>query len=93
LRKKSPQGETVTKEIRKEKDWLGNEKEVIYEDGEKTGEIHNEETLFGAPVKREYDNEGRRVSETRHEHTFGGTPVERTYVVLPTNLVSQGLVF
>jgi len=69
----------VGKEIKKETDWLGNEKEVIYEDNEKVGEIRNETTFWGTEVKREYNPEGERVSETRHEHTVFGTPVDRTY--------------
>jgi hypothetical protein len=74
-----PSESVVSKEIRKETDWLGREKEVIYEDGEKTGEVRSETTFFGTPVKREYDSDGERVSETRHEHTLSGTPVDRTY--------------
>ena len=70
---------SVGKEIRKETDWLGNEKEVVYENNEKVGEIRNETTFWGTEVKREYNPDGERVSETRHEQTFFGTPVDRTY--------------
>lgn len=74
----------MSREIRKEKDWWGDEKEVVYEDGHKVGEIRAEETLggFGPTVKREYGNDGKRVSETRREETLGGfgPTVDRTYV-------------
>jgi hypothetical protein len=65
-------GVSVGKEIRKETDWLGNEKEVVYENNEKVGEIRNETTFWGTEVKREYNPEGERVSETRHKQTFFG---------------------
>jgi hypothetical protein len=67
------------KEIRKEKDWLGQEKEVIYEDGKKTGEIREETTWTGTKVKREYDTEGKRVSEIRREKDWLGNDIDRTY--------------
>jgi len=73
---------SLSHEIRKEKDWWGDEKEVIYEDGHKVGETRNQETLagFGPTVKRTYDNDGKRLIETRREETLGGfgPTVERT---------------
>ena len=69
----------MAKEIRKEKDWLGREKEVIYEDKEKIGEIREEKTFWGKSVKREYNAGGEQVSETKPEHTWTGKPVDRTY--------------
>ena len=73
----------MSEEIRKETDFWGNEKEVIYKDGNKVGEIRREETFFGLgpSVKREYDNAGNKVGETRREETlFGlGPTVDRTY--------------
>src|SRR5713101_4676763 len=46
------------KEIRKETDWLGREKEVIYEDGQKTGEIRSE-TTFRSEPEQIAENTGR----------------------------------
>ena len=69
----------MSKEIKKETDWLGREKDVIYEGGQKVGETRHETTLFGNPVDRTYDNDGNRVSETRHETTLFGTSKEVTY--------------
>lgn len=73
----------MSDEIRKETDFWGNEKEVIYRDGAKVGEIRHEETFFGLgpSVKREYDNANNKVSETRREETFFGfgPTVDRTY--------------
>lgn len=73
----------MSREIRKETDFLGNEKEVIYENGSKVGYIKEEQTLcgLGQTVKREYDNAGNKVSETRREHTLLGLgpTVDRTY--------------
>lgn len=68
----------ANKEIRKEIDWLGREKDVIYEDGKKVGETRHETNLWGTPVDRTYDNDGKRVSETTHETTFFGTSKEVT---------------
>jgi hypothetical protein len=68
----------MTKEIRKETDWLGREKEVVYDSGEKVGEVKHEKTFWGTPVERTYDTKGERVVETRYEKTFLGTPIEVT---------------
>ena len=37
-------------EIRKETDWLGREKDVIYEDGTKVAETRHETTFWGIPL-------------------------------------------
>lgn len=64
------------REIRKETDLWGNEKEVIYQDGEKVGEIHKEERGgflgFGAETtKVEYDRDHNEVSHTTKEDRGG----------------------
>lgn len=73
----------MSREIRKETDWWGDEKEVIYEDNHRVGEIRTEETWggFGPTVQRTYDTDGERISETRSEETWGGfgPTVQRTY--------------
>lgn len=77
----------MSREIRKEHDWwdlFGNsEKEVVYEDGHRVGEVRTEETLlgFGPNVQRTYDNDGQLISETRNEETLCGfgPNVQRTY--------------
>lgn len=71
----------MTKEIRKEPDFWGNFREVIYVDGKKVGEIREEKTpILGEPIKVEYDNENKKVSETRTDYTWRGEEVERTYI-------------
>ncbi|MEM2089757.1 MAG: hypothetical protein QXL88_01550 [Candidatus Pacearchaeota archaeon] len=69
----------MTKEIKKETDWLGREKDVIYENGKKVGEIRHEKTLFGKPVDRVYNKNGDCISEIRQEKTIWGTSKEVTY--------------
>ena len=65
--------------IKKEVGFFGGKKEVIYENGVKKGEILEEKTWYGKPVKREYNNDGKLVTETFHETTIFSTPVDRTY--------------
>ncbi|MBI2507978.1 hypothetical protein HYV89_03420 [Candidatus Woesearchaeota archaeon] len=60
----------MTKEIRTESGGLfGVDKQVIYEDGIRVGEVrHETEGFFSErPVDKTYDNEGNLVSETRQE--------------------------
>lgn len=58
-------------EIRKETDWLGNEKQVIYEGGSKVGEIRNEpDRLSGANRYVTYDSRGNKVGEAINEAGF-----------------------
>lgn len=68
----------MSKEIRKETDWLGREKDVIYESGKKVGETRHETTIFGTPKDVTYNTKGNKVSETRHETTIFGTSKEVT---------------
>lgn len=68
----------MAQEIRKETDWLGREKDIIYNDGKKVGETRHETTFWGNPIDRTYDKDGNRVSETRHETTLFGTSKEVT---------------
>lgn len=67
----------MAREIRKETHF-GIEREVIYENDRKVGEIHRE-SRFGGSVKREYDNSGRFVSESQRGQSLSGEPVERKY--------------
>ena len=69
----------MNKEIRKETDGFGNEKEVIYEGGEKVGEIHEETDAYGTPIRREYDTSGTLVTETQYDKTYSGEDIQRTY--------------
>lgn len=67
---------TEEREVRKETDFWGNEKEVIYEDNCKVGEIRTEARggFFGIgaePVKVEYDNSGQEVSYSKQEERGG----------------------
>ena len=63
----------MSKEIRKETDWLGIEKDVIYEDGQKVGETRHETTLFGTSKEVTYDTHRNKISETIYEEgIFGG---------------------
>lgn len=64
------------REYRKETDFWGNEKEVIYRDGERIGEIRTEERggIFGFgsdSVKVEIDNDGNDVSYVKQEDRGG----------------------
>jgi hypothetical protein len=69
----------MAKEIKKETDWLGREKDVIYEGGTKVGETRHETTFWGNPIDKTYDAHGNSVSETRHETSLFGTSKEVTY--------------
>jgi hypothetical protein len=55
------------KEIKKETDFFGREKLVIYEDGKKVGETRQETDIFGREKQVTYDTNGKKVSETREE--------------------------
>jgi hypothetical protein len=65
----------MSKEIRTEPTLFGGERQVVYEDGNRVGEIKHEEsflhTISGGAIGSEkdvaYDNDGNRVSETTHE--------------------------
>ncbi len=64
------------KEVITETNWLGEEKKVIYEDGERVGEIRTEQRggLFGIgseTVDVKYNNDGDDVSYTRKEERRG----------------------
>ena len=65
-------------EIRKETDWLGNEKDVIYENGTKVGETRWGTTLFGDTKGVTYDTSGNKVSETLRDTTWLGESREIT---------------
>lgn len=61
-------GDKVTK---KETDFWGNEKEVIYENGTKIGETRFRETWLGEKVQDHYGASGNKVGETKkHEGLF-----------------------
>lgn len=76
-------------ETRKETDFWGNEKEVVYKNGERTGEIHTEERggFFGLgaeTVRVETDNSGKETSYSKTESRggvfgVGGEPTEVYY--------------
>lgn len=73
----------MTREIKKEQGLFDAlfgipEKEVIYEDGEKIGEIRQETTLFGDRVERVYDAEENEILETRQEKDWLGRDVKVT---------------
>ncbi|MEK6819859.1 MAG: hypothetical protein AABY03_01520 [Nanoarchaeota archaeon] len=73
----------MVREIKKEQGLLDAlfgipEKEVIYEDGRKIGEIRQETTLFGDHVGRVYDTGGNKISETRQEKDWLGRDVRVT---------------
>ena len=78
------------KEVRKETDFWGNEREFIYENDRKVGEIKTEERggvfgMFGGePVKVECDNTGKEISYTKQEERggflgIGAEPTEVRY--------------
>ena len=65
----------MAREIKKEQGFLDAlfgipEKEVIYEDGRKIGEVRQETTLLGDRIERVYDAEGNKVLETRQEKSW-----------------------
>ncbi|MEK6898369.1 MAG: hypothetical protein AABX28_03365 [Nanoarchaeota archaeon] len=73
----------MVREIKKEQGLLDAlfgipEKEVIYEDGKKIGEIRQETTLFGDHVERVYDTRENKISETRQEKDWLGRDVKTT---------------
>ena len=60
----------MVREIKKEQGLLDAlfgipEKEIIYEDGRKIGEVRQETTLFGNPIERVYDTNGNKVLKGR----------------------------
>ena len=64
------------REVHKEKDFWGNEKEVIYEGGEKVGEFRSEERggFFGIgteTVKVQYNTDNEEVAYTKQEERGG----------------------
>ena len=64
------------REVRKETDFWGNEKEVIYENDRKVGEVKTEERsgffgIGGESVKVEYDTSGSEVSYSKQEERGG----------------------
>jgi hypothetical protein len=77
------------REVRKETGFWGNEKEVIYEDGHRVGELRTEERggFFGLgaeQVKVEYDTRGTEQATYRQEERggflgLGSEPVEVRY--------------
>jgi hypothetical protein len=67
---------TDEREVRKETDFWGNEREVVYENDKRVGEITTEERggifgFFSEPVKVERDNDGKEVSYTKNEERGG----------------------
>jgi hypothetical protein len=67
---------THEREVRKETDFWGNEKEIIYENGEKVGEIKSEERggflgIGSESVKVEYNTHGEEVGFTKPEERGG----------------------
>lgn len=68
----------MTREIKTESRFFGPDVQVVYEDGEKVGEIHVERRWFGPDVKVEYDLKDNKVSETCTERTFLGSNREVT---------------
>jgi hypothetical protein len=80
-------GMSEEREVRKETDFWGNEKEVIYENNQKVGEVRTEERggflgIGAETVKVEYDNSGSETSYTRIEERGGflGIGSEETQV-------------
>jgi len=71
----------VSKEIKKETDWLGREKWSIYENGIKVGEIKQETNWLGAKKQVTYDTIGHKVSETKEEIDIFGNKKLVTYDV------------
>ena len=67
------------KEIKKETDFWGNKKDVIYEDGNKIGETKKETSFWGNEKEVTYDNDGNKVSTTTHEDSFWNGPSSKTY--------------
>lgn len=77
------------REIKKETDFWGNEKNIVYEDGERVGEIKEETRgsflgFGGEKVQVEYDNDGEEVAHYKDEERggflgFGGETVEVKY--------------
>lgn len=64
------------REVRRETDFWGNDKEVIYEDNRRVGELRVEERggfcgIGGERVKVEYDNNGREAFHSRQEERGG----------------------
>lgn len=64
------------REVRTEKGFWGNEREIIYEDGQRVGDYRLEERggiggWGGETVKSEYNNTGDRVGYTRKEQQGG----------------------
>jgi uncharacterized protein YraI len=75
------------REIRKETGFWGGEKEVIYENGQKVGEIKSEERggffgIGGDTVKVEYNTNGDEVGYTKQEERGGffGIGTEKVHV-------------
>jgi len=67
---------TDEREVRKETDFWGNEREVVYENDKRVGEITTEERggifgFFSEPVEVERDNDGKEVSYTKNEERGG----------------------
>ena len=80
------------REIKTETNWLGEEKQIIYEDGRKVGEICSEDRggFFGIGSERvdvEYTNDGSEVSYTKSEDRGGvlGIGAEETRVTYDSN--------
>jgi len=80
----------MTKEIRTESSWLSGDIQVVYENGERVGEIRTEQEDVGflgvstREVDVTYDNDGNKVAITRHEEdvsagAFFTEKVDRTY--------------
>ena len=67
------------KEIKKETDWLGREKWVIYEGKEKVGETRKETDLLGREKQVTYDTRKEKVSETKRETDLLGREKYVTY--------------
>jgi hypothetical protein len=64
------------REVRKERDFWGNEKEVVYDKGERVGEVKTEERggflgFGGETVRVEYDRSGVETSYTKQEERGG----------------------
>jgi len=80
------------REIKTETNWIGEEKQVIYEDGQKVGEVRSEDRggLFGIGAERvdvEHRNDRSEVSYSKSEDRGGllGIGAEETRVTYDSN--------
>ena len=69
----------MSKEIKKETDWLGQEKWSIYENGIKVGEIKEETDWLGTKKQVIYDTSGNKICEMIEEIDIFGNKKLVTY--------------